>query len=187
MKKATAVYRAAPDDLARFGFAVAQALDASATRGNRDSPTIVLALARQVADALRQARRPVVISGGSCGSPTVVQAAANVAWALRKANVAGELCYTVPGVQQPRDWRSWAARRLTMPSLRCARQQADTVIVLEERSLPPARWRHGRSESSPHARQVIVLDQPEDRPLRARATAVLPAATFAEANRHAGE
>ena len=72
---ATATFYAAPDDLARLGFAVAHALDPRApSRG--DFP-----LAGEIARALKSAKKPLVISGLSCNSEAVIQAAANVAMA----------------------------------------------------------------------------------------------------------
>ncbi len=38
----------------------------------------------QIADALRAAKRPLIVSGTGLGSTAVIQAAANVAWALHK-------------------------------------------------------------------------------------------------------
>src|SRR5262249_29701525 len=79
---ATRRYRAAPDDTARLGFAVARALDADAppVAGLSDEAR---ELAESIARALREAERPLVVSGVSSGSEAVMRAAANVAWALR--------------------------------------------------------------------------------------------------------
>ena len=82
---ATATFRAAPDDLARLGFAVAHALDSRAPSGE-DSP-----FAGEIARALKAAKKPLVISGTSCASRAVIQAAANVAMAAHAA-----LSFTAP-------------------------------------------------------------------------------------------
>ena len=85
---ATEVYRAAPDDLARLGFAVAHALDAKAPAVG-DLPDDVAALAERIAeDAQRSGQRPLVISGTSLGSEAILHAAANVAWALARRDAA---------------------------------------------------------------------------------------------------
>ena len=77
---ATATFHAAPDDLARLGFAVAHALDpAPAPATAEDFP-----LAGEIARALKAAKKPLVISGPSCGSEAVIQAAANVAMAWQR-------------------------------------------------------------------------------------------------------
>src|SRR5919199_1472958 len=78
---ASETFRAAPNDVARLGFAVARAL-------SDDAPPVadvsdeMRALASRIAQALREAERPLVVSGTSLGSEAVLQAAANVAWAL---------------------------------------------------------------------------------------------------------
>jgi len=59
---ATRTHRAAPDDLARLGFAVAHALDS-------DAPAVSdLPLAEEIARVLQAAERPVIVAGTSCGS-----------------------------------------------------------------------------------------------------------------------
>ena len=74
---ATATFRAAPDDLARFAFAVAHALDPRAPSPDE------FPLAAEIARALKAAKRPLVIAGASCASEALVEAAANVAMAAR--------------------------------------------------------------------------------------------------------
>src|ERR1700745_3041635 len=82
---ATATFHAAPDDLARLGFGVAPALDSRAP-SLEDFP-----LAAEIARALKAAKKPLIISGTSCASEAVIQAAANVAMAR-----AGGLSFTAP-------------------------------------------------------------------------------------------
>src|SRR5258708_4322102 len=69
---ATATFRGAPDDLARLGFAVAHALDPQAPSAH-DFP-----LAAEIANALKSAKKPLVISGMSCGSQALMEAAPNL-------------------------------------------------------------------------------------------------------------
>jgi len=76
---AAGMFRGAPDDLARLGFAVAHALDPAAP-GPEDIP-----LAREIASALKGAKRPLIVSGTGCGSEAVLHAAANVARACGAA------------------------------------------------------------------------------------------------------
>ena len=78
---ATQTYRATPGDLARLGYAVAHALDSAAPSVTGLSDT-VSQLANSIAQALKESKRPLVISGTSCGSEEIMQAAANIAWAL---------------------------------------------------------------------------------------------------------
>ncbi len=102
---ATRTYHATPDDIARLGFAIAHELDPDAphstsspcrgedrVRGDVD----VMPLAREIAEALKSAKRPLIISGTSMGSESIIQAAANIAWALCEGGKPAELCYVVP-------------------------------------------------------------------------------------------
>jgi NADH-quinone oxidoreductase subunit G len=56
----------------------------------------IRALAQEVATALREAEHPLVVSGTGVSSEAVIQAAANVAWALCRDNRTAELCLAVP-------------------------------------------------------------------------------------------
>src|SRR3990167_2348481 len=73
---------AAPDDLARLGFAVAHALDASSPAvANLDPEAAASAI--RIADALLNAKRPLIVSGASLGSQAILEASANIAKALK--------------------------------------------------------------------------------------------------------
>jgi len=165
---ATRTYRAAPDDQARLGFAVANALDSRAPAPS-DPSEAMLALAVEIAQALKTAKRPLVISGPSNRSAAVIEAAANVAWALPGASLA----FTAP------ECNSLGLALMDSPALDAALEgEADTVIILENdlyRRLPApvvdkflARFQH-----------VVVLEHLETT-TTAKAELVLPAATFAE-------
>ena len=88
-------YRGAPDNIARLGFAIAHALDANAPDAGKLSGDDK-AFVDEVSQALVGAERPVIISGSSCVSEALMQAAANVAWALKKNNPNVGLAYTTP-------------------------------------------------------------------------------------------
>ena len=62
---AVSTYRAAPDDLARLGFAVAHALCPEAPPPT-DLSAEVEALAAEIARALQEAERPLIVSGTGC-------------------------------------------------------------------------------------------------------------------------
>jgi NADH-quinone oxidoreductase subunit G len=173
---ATETCRAAPDDVARLGFAVARALSA-------DAPPIpalsdeMRALVSRIAQELRQAERPLVVSGTSLGSEAVLQAAANVAWALCDTKRPAHLCLTVP------ESNSLGASLLSGGSLAAALQMAqsgtaETVIILENDLYrrTDAATVQAFLEACPH---VIVLDHLRHATAE-QAEAVLPAGTFAE-------
>jgi len=163
---ATATFRAAPDDLARLGFAVAHALDPCAPSLN------AFPLADFIAQALKTARKPLVISGTSCASAAIIEAAANVAMAAHAA-----LSFTAP------ECNSIGAaliggRPLSDAFQAVRRGDADTVIVLENdlyRRAPAAEV-NAFLQTAAH---VIALDHLAN-PTTARADLLLPAGTFAE-------
>jgi NADH-quinone oxidoreductase subunit G len=165
---ATRTYRAAPDDQARLGFAVANALNPRAP-GPSNFSAATLRLAAEIAQALKAAQRPLVISGPSNRSAALIQAAANVAWALPGVSLA----FTAP------ECNSLGLAMMDAPALDAALDiDADTVIILENdlyQRLPAvvadkflARFQH-----------VVALDHLETT-TTAKAEMVLPVATFAE-------
>ena len=172
---ATQTYRAAPDDIARLGFAIAHALDANAPPV-ADLPDDARALAERIAQSLKEAERPLVVSGTGCGFEAVMQAAANVAWALRTNGREAGLCFTTP------ECNSLGAGLIGGGSVESAfaeaEKKADTVIVLENDLYRRA------AASSVDAlfsatRRVIVIDHLTNA-MTPQAEVVFPAATFAE-------
>jgi NADH-quinone oxidoreductase subunit G len=165
---ATATFHAAPDDLARLGFAVAHALDTRAP-SPEDFP-----LATEIAGALKAAKKPLVISGMSCASEAVIEAAANVAMAARAS-----LSFTAP------ECNTIGATLMGGRPLSAAFQavkdgHADTVIILENdlyRRAPAAKV----DAFLDAAEHVIVLDHLSNS-TTGKAELALPAGTFAESD-----
>ncbi|MGE0130566.1 MAG: NADH-quinone oxidoreductase subunit NuoG [Blastocatellales bacterium] len=172
---ATQTYRAAPDDIARLGFAIAHALDANAPPV-ADLPDDARALAESIAQSLREAERPLIVSGTSCGSEAMMRAAANVAWALRAAGCEAGLCLTTP------ECNSLGVGLIGGGSVEAAfkaiEKKASAVIVLENDL-----YRRADAPSVGAllntARRVIVIDHLVNA-MTTKAEVVLPAATFAE-------
>jgi NADH-quinone oxidoreductase subunit G len=170
--------QAAPDDLARFGFAVANFL-------NLDAPSVpdlsaeLRQVACEVARALEKAKRPLVVSGTSCGSEALIQAAANIAWVLRAQDRPGELSYIVPECNSMGS-ALMGGRRLGHALQSVQEGRADTVVILENdlyRRAPAA----AVAALFETAKHVIVIDHLAHA-TSARADVVLPAATFAESS-----
>ncbi len=172
----TGTYHAAPDDIARLGFAVAHELDSSAPDVEA-LPDQTAALAREIAQALKDAKRPVIISGTSLLSEAIVLSAANVAAALIKSGSAASLCCTVSECNSM-GLGIIGGRNLAEAFTVMEDGLADTVIVLENDL-------YRRSDAATidaflgRAKQVIVLDHLVNA-TTARADIVLPAGTFAE-------
>jgi len=165
---ATATFRDAPDDLARLGFAVAHALDPQAPSA-QDFP-----LAAEIANALKTAKKPLVISGMSCCSQAVMEAAANVAMAAH-----APLSFTAP------ECNTVGAALIGGSPLTAAFEavtngRADTVIILENdlyRRAPAAEVDAFLAAT----KHVIVLDHLAN-PTTEKAELQLPAGTFAESD-----
>jgi NADH-quinone oxidoreductase subunit G len=176
---AAQTYRAAPDDIARLGFAIAHSLDAGAppVTGLSDRAR---ALAEGIAKALKEAERPLVVSGPGCGSEAVMRAAANVAWALGASGATAGLCFTTPecnslgvGILSTGGGGSVEAVFKAVE-----KKAADTVIILENDL-------YRRADAPPvdallsAARHVIVIDHLVNA-MTPKAEVILPASTFAE-------
>ena len=171
---ASATYRGSPDDIARLGYAVANALDASfPTPDNLDSQ--VEQLATSIAERLKQAKRPLIISGCSCLNLAVVQAAFNVAKSL--ANNGKQLAFTVPECNSL-GLAIMGGQYLEQAFTR-VNNNPDCAVVILENNL----YRRGRTQSINQlmgsAKEVIVLDSLHHETV-AKAGFVLPSATFAE-------
>jgi len=167
-------YRGSPEDIARLGFAIAHCLDESAPApaalGDAEQ-----ALAVIIADSLKQAKRPLIVSGTRCASLDVIQAAYNVAKALPSTDK--QLTFTVP------ECNSLGLAIMGGASLQQAFERigtglADSVIILENdlyRRVPgPELDRF--LETAAH---VVVIDSLENK-TTAQAELQLPAATFVE-------
>jgi NADH-quinone oxidoreductase subunit G len=175
---ATEVFHGAPDDLARIGFAVAHKLKREAPDppglSNREN-----VFARTVAQALKEAKRPLIISGAGCANEALIQAAANVAWALCRREQTAGLCLVPP------ECNSMGLGLLGGKDIGTAFRdvqsgKADTVIVLENdlyrRAAPDL-----VDDFFLHASKVIAIDHLENQTTE-KAGAILPAATFAESD-----
>jgi NADH-quinone oxidoreductase subunit G len=174
---AARTYPASPDDAARLGFAVAHAIS-PASPAVADLPAETAALAEQVAGTLMRAERPVVISGPTCGSEAVMEAAASVARALRAAGRNASLCFTAPECNSLGLAMMGSAGGLESAMKAIQDGGAEAVLVLENDL-----YRRADAASVDAllraARRVIVLDHLAHA-TTARAELALPAATFAE-------
>ncbi|MEX6503723.1 NADH-quinone oxidoreductase subunit NuoG [Pseudomonas zhanjiangensis] len=169
---------AAPDDLARLGFAVAHALDAGAPPvADLDAQTG--ALAERIAASLLAAKRPLVIGGTSLGSRALLEATANVAKALHRRGQRGSLSLVLG------EANSLGLAMLGGDSLDAALRlmeagQADAVMILENDL-----YRRAAAERIDRALQrvqtLVVVDH-HNSATTARANLLLPAASFAEAD-----
>jgi len=167
---------AAPDDLARIGFAVAHALDASAP-AVEGLDTEALDLAKRIADALLAAKRPLIIAGTSLGSKSLIEAAANIAKALKLREKNGSISLIVP------EANSLGLAMLGGNSVDEALQavidgKADAIVVLENDLY--TRTDKARVDAALNAAKVVIVADHQKTATSDRAHLVLPAASFAE-------
>ncbi|WP_458371033.1 NADH-quinone oxidoreductase subunit NuoG [Pseudomonas fluorescens] len=167
---------AAPDDLARIGFAVAHALDASAP-AVEGLDAEALALAKRIADALLAAKRPLIIAGTSLGSKALIEAAANIAKALKLREKNGSISLIVP------EANSLGLAMLGGESVDAALQavidgKADAIVVLENDLY--TRTDKARVDAALTAAKVLIVADHQKTATSDRAHLVLPAASFAE-------
>jgi len=167
---------AAPDDLARIGFAVAHALDASAP-AVEGLDAEALGLAKRIADALLAAKRPLIIAGTSLGSKALIEAAANIAKALKLREKNGSISLIVP------EANSLGLAMLGGESVDAALQavidgQADAIVVLENDLY--TRTDKAKVDAALNATKVLIVADHQKTATSDRAHLVLPAASFAE-------
>ncbi|VVN04419.1 NADH-quinone oxidoreductase subunit G [Pseudomonas fluorescens] len=167
---------AAPDDLARIGFAVAHALDASAPAvEGLDAEAVELA--QRIANALLAAKRPLIIAGTSLGSKALIEAAANIAKALKLREKNGSISLIVP------EANSLGLAMLGGNSVDEALQavidgKADALVVLENDLY--TRTDKALVDAALNAAKVLIVADHQKTATSDRAHLVLPAASFAE-------
>ena len=173
---AAQTYRAAPEDIARLGFAVAHAIDNTAPAVS-DLPQAVAELAQHIASTLLAAKNPLIVSGTGAASETVLQAAANISAALHAKNKQSGIVLAVP------EANSLGLALLGGDSADAALQalsngSADVAVVLEndlyrraDKALVDAALNQ--------AINIIVVDHQRTATAE-KANVLFPAATFAE-------
>lgn len=175
---ATATYRAAEEDLARLGFAIAHAID-DAAPAVTDLTEEQQALAEQIAQALLAAERPLVISGTSCACVPLIQAAANVANALHNKGRVALFSLCLPEVNSM-GAAMLGGRPVNEALTRIEQGTADGVIVLENDL-----FRRVETELVEAAlakvKVLVAIDHQQTATVK-RAGFVLPASSFAESD-----
>jgi NADH-quinone oxidoreductase subunit G len=178
---AAGTWRGAPDDIARLGFAVAQALDAAAPPVEALDPT-TRQRAETIASALSAAKKPLIVSGTGVGSAAVLEAAASIAAALHARGKIGELSLIVPevnGLGLALLHESHEHLDLEAAFARIERGEADTLVVLENDLY--RRAARARVDALLQRVRLIVIDH-QMHATAARAEVILPAGTFAESD-----
>ena len=147
-------------------------------KGEGDSQKL-LSLAKEIAAALKNAKRPLIVSGTGCMSQAIIEAAANVAWALCSIGKQAELCYTT--LECNSMGLTLMKGKNTSEAFKALRDgQADTLIILENDLYRRADAKIVDDVLN-HTMNIIVIDHLIN-PTSSKADVTLPAATFAEAH-----
>jgi NADH-quinone oxidoreductase subunit G len=173
---ACGTYHATADDIARLGFAVANLIHSSAP-AVADLSERERNQAQTIADALLAAKAPLIVSGTSAGSQAVIEAAANIALALKARQKSAGISLVVPEVN------SMGMMYLGSKSLNDALQSfkdgsADTLVIAEN-DLYSRVAVELVDAALAAAKAVIVLDHQATKTAE-KAHLVLSAASFAE-------
>jgi len=170
--------RAAPQEITRLGFAVAHALDGRAPEVAGLSEEL-RNLAERMVQALRDAKRPLVVSGPSLNSEAVIYAAANVASALCRVGKPAGLSFTTPECNSV-GLNLMGARPLAEAMQAAQKGEVEALVILEN-DLYRRAPRQQMDALLKGAKHVIVLDSLLT-PTASQAEIVLPAGTFAESD-----
>src|SRR5690606_31804095 len=130
-----------------------------------------------IADTLKQAKHPLIISGYGSGSESVIKSAADVAWALGKKNSHVRLSLTVPECNSM-GLAMMGGHRLESAIDAVGHGHSSTVIVLENDLYRNAE-KEVIDEFLQKSKQVVLLDHLYHRTAE-QAHAIIPAGTFAE-------
>lgn len=170
---AAETFHVAPDDIARFGFAIADYLNNTAPipKGMNDQ---TLEIAKNIAAILEKAERPLIVSGTTLFNEDIIKAAYNIALALEMEHKKAGLCFVVP------ECNSAGLGMMQAPSLTRAMENevADTVIILEN-DLYRRSPKQDVDRFLSGFKNIIVLDHLHN-DTTSKATILIPAATFAE-------
>ena len=172
---------AAPADLARIGFAVAHAIDPSAPAVD-GLDAEAGELVQRIADALINAKRPLIVSGASLGDKALIEAAANIASALKNREKNGSLSLVVPeanslGLALLLD-KEQGGESVDAALDALSSGQADAVIVLENDLY--RRADAAKVDAALSAAQVVIVADHQRTATSERAHLLLPVASFAE-------
>ena len=170
-------YHDHPDNIARLGYSVAHKI-------NKDQQDVEMdtdkeKLAKTIAEAMLASKKPLIVSGISLYNSTIIEAAANIAFALKDQGKDVGLVYIVPEANSI--GLSMISDQFLGEAFKKTEQEAgDTVIILEN----DLYHRKGKKEVDTffesYKNSIALNYLPNE--TTERSTYVLPAGTFAEAD-----
>lgn len=171
-------YRASVADQARLGFALAHLLDTNAPTVSEIDPTLLKKI-DVIAQALAGAQKPLIIAGSGAGSTAIIEAASNVAQAL-KARGANVGITMVAAEVNSFGLTMIGGQPIDSALTQLQQGGADAVIVLENdlyRHAPAAQV----DAALQQANHLIMVDH-QHHGMMENADLILSAASFAESD-----
>jgi NADH-quinone oxidoreductase subunit G len=176
---AEVTFHGAYDDQARIGFALAHLLDATAP-AVEDLSASEQATALRMYQQLVSAKRPLVIAGTSTGSLALLDAAGNVAKALKQREQAVSLFLVAQEVNSM-GVALLGGQPLETALSRLEEQGERTAVVILENDLYRRASQARVDQALAQAASVLVIDH-QDTATAQGADFVLPVASFAESD-----
>lgn len=172
---AAKTYRAAPDDIARLGFAVAAFIDNKAPIVELNEELKLLAM--QIATSLKEAKNPLIISGLTTDNKFVIEAASNIALALNTEDKKANLSFVFPESNSV-GLALMKGNSLDAVLALANEKTIDTLVILEN-DLYRRQNKAAIDLLLSRSKYVIVLDTMKNATAE-KADLLLPVGTFAE-------
>jgi NADH-quinone oxidoreductase subunit G len=173
---AETTFRASYADIANLGSAIASLLNDAAPVSQKPGNDH-WALAEKIADSLRKAKKPLIISGITSGDEEILHSGMNIATALASPDIKIMFCAVLPECNSM-GLAFFPGKSLDDAVSLAADEAIDTLVILENDL-----YRRATKESVDQlfgkSRQIIVLDHLVNQ-TTLNADILLPAATFAE-------
>jgi NADH-quinone oxidoreductase subunit G len=173
---AETTFRASYPDIANIGSAVASLLNDDAPVSEKLSDD-QLELAENLADTLKKAKAPLIISGITCGNEDVLHASMNIATALVSPDIKVMFSAVLPECNSM-GLAFIPGKPLENAVSLAAGEEIDILIILEN-DLYRRAPKESVDQLFARSRQIIVLDHLVNQ-TTLNADILLPAATFAE-------
>lgn len=169
-------YIAPVAEQATFGFAVAHAIDETAPGVDNLSSDLQQKVAI-IASALRDAKRPLIVTGSQAGSDAIIEAATNIATALKKQGSDVGITF-VAAHANSMGVAMMGGQSIEQALNQLVQEQVDTVIIMENDL-----YRHTDAAlvdaALSKAKNVIVMDH-QQTAIMQYADMTISAASFAE-------
>jgi NADH-quinone oxidoreductase subunit G len=174
---ATGIYHASPDQIADLANAVAGNINKQLNFVTADPE--IKKLAGTISTALLTAKKPLIVAGTSLYSEALIQAAANIAYALKDQDKDAGIIYVLPEANSAGSLML-ADQYLEDAFAQASPKEAKSIIILEN-DLYQRMDKTATDNFLQPFKNIISLDYLENSNTR-KSTLLLPAGTFAEAD-----